>query len=701
MTDTERTSRRAGRRLATAVAAQPSLPFAALVPAVAAWMAFAEGGFFVRVFAPATVVLATALAVALLALPRPRLARPSLPALAALAALVALCVWSFLSVTWALQPWIAFDGALRILPPLLALALLVLWPLSSARATVLLTIWLVGVTAAAIVELANAHAATAAFTHFHQGRLAEPVGYVNANAALWMLGALVALVAAARRDLSAPARGAAAAAAVLLLSLAVLTQSRGWLVATVAVFFAALLLRELPRLIAFALPAVAAVVVLLPSLLAVYERYRPTAPGSDLVGPIVGPLALAAAGAFAVTSVLAWVERRGAADTVAGGRRWRLLGPPLLGTAKGIAARSLLRVALVAVATAAVLAATDGRPADKARTAWREFTGAQQQAASNGARFVAGLGQQYRYDFWRVAWRRVGERPVIGYGAENFSPLYLRDGRSPETPYYAHSLPLQLLIGTGLVGLVLSAIAVGGLAVGVRRRLASGDGATRTLGVTAVLCGTYFLVHASGDWLWEFPGLSTPVLAIAALAATASPRPPRVGSLPPGPANARPANPVSLAAAVSCLLVAALLASQWAADRALRQGQRAGVDRPREARAQLELAAALNPLSPLPYEALASIQIALGEEEAARRSLEQALDRGPREPVALALSGLLEIERGRTTSGLRAVRQAARLAPRNEALREIATRAASGRAPRAAAGLDLIRRDVARRTDRR
>src|SRR5207302_3889681 len=77
-----------------------------------------------------------------------------------------------------------------------------------------------------------------------------------------------------------------------------------------------------------------------------------------------------------------------------------------------------------------------------------------------------------RYDFWRVAFGEFGRHPLLGDGSRGFATAYLEHRQSAESPARAHSLELDALSETGLVGFALLAAAIGLplLAVGRRAR---------------------------------------------------------------------------------------------------------------------------------------------------------------------------------------------------------------------------------------
>ncbi len=659
-------------QLGALLSANPVLPFALVALGVVVWMAVDEGGFRAESYGFAGLVLAVALLLGLLLLPAPAPPRGSLLLLLGVSGYAAL---SLLSALWADEPWTALDGGLRVAVAALACAPLVLWPPAPPIARALTLVWVVAVSIVGLFELRAADTASAAFQHFHEGRLSEPVGYTNANVALWTLAALPALVLTADRSLAPLLRATSAACCVLLVSLAALGQSRGWLLALLLLLPLLLLVRELPRLLLFSLPVLLPLAALTPRLLDVYARYRPSVSGATLVDPLIEPLA----GAMLVAALAAWafalVDRRLPSAA--------LTSPP---------ARLVTAVTLVAALGVTLLSATHGKPLEQTRTWWREFTGASHDSdVSSGSRFASGLGQQFRYDYWRVAWSEFRARPLLGHGAENFALAYLRKGRSLETPYFAHSLPLQTLAGTGIVGASLLGGALLSAALASRRRLKRCRSAGRLTLLAPAIGAAYFFLHAAGDWLWEFPALSATFLLLLALAA----------GQPLDHEPHRRLDPRVRYAGVAAALVAGLaLTVQWSYDRSLRRGQEIGIADPAASRTLLERAATLNPLAPTPLVALATVELARGDERAAERQLSRALERAPNCPEALLLRGVVRLARG-DRGGSADIARARRVAPRNGAIQIVADAVRRQRPPSPLATLALLRNDVARRTDLR
>ena len=154
-------------------------------------------------------------------------------------------------------------------------------------------------------------------------------------------------------------------------------------------------------------------------------------------------------------------------------------------------------VAAAAVAGIAVILAP--HPIRKLQHDWRA---AHHSSAETATTHLAALGSN-RFDFWRVALDGSVRHPLFGIGARGFGPYYLIRGRSYETPARAHSLPLEVLLEDGAVGLILLGMWLGavftGLVAGARARRAT---SIAGLGATAAAVGQMCV-----DWTWTFPAV--------------------------------------------------------------------------------------------------------------------------------------------------------------------------------------------------
>jgi hypothetical protein len=552
-----------------------------------------DGGVFW--IGSAAVVATAALAVATL-LGRsgpPLLDRAGLLAFGLFTAFV---VWNGASILWSAQPdrsWDYFNRAL-VYGCFLALGLF-----ASAAGP---RLFAAGLSAALGLLVAAALLAKALpvleLDDGRRARLNEPVGYWNT------LGLLCAT--AVPLALSTVTRARARAGGVLLLFGALvallLTGSRGSLVLAGGAALAWLWLRPADRfesaaaLAAAAVPAVA-VAGLAFTRSGLVEDGRPRA---DRVADGVWLLVALVLGAALASGI--WIALE------------RLELPPER-------RRRLLRVGAAAtgaaVVTAVAVLVVAGGPEDS------EAPGERLASASTGNRL----------QWWEEASRGFADAPLAGNGAGSFRVTHRRYRDSGIEVREPHSLPLQLLSETGLVGLALFggfAVAAGvGIVRGVRV-LAEPEraaGVALALGPALFLAGTLFDIH------WDLVAASAPALAV-------------VGFLLGRGVGGRSRDPLR-ALVVAGLAAACLysLAAPWLADRrvseaydAIADGDLAtAVDRARSARS-------LNPLSLEPLFALGYVEFARGQFDRAREFYARAVEVQPESREAWFQLGQLEYE---------------------------------------------------------
>src|SRR5215208_5522790 len=204
---------------------------------LASWMGAVDGGYFVRGWAPAALVLAAlALIASLFGVLRSTEARWGSVALGRFAAYT---VWTFASLLWSPNQGDAWLGAGQTLLYLLAfwvaaglvsLGATRRWVLAASALgpAIVAALTLLSLTPPRIEEL------------FIEGRLEGTIGYRNGEAAFLLVSFWAAIYVAGSRRVSPLLRGLILAGTVLSVNLAVLTQSRGAMVAMVVslpVFF--------------------------------------------------------------------------------------------------------------------------------------------------------------------------------------------------------------------------------------------------------------------------------------------------------------------------------------------------------------------------------------------------------------------------------------------------------------------------------
>jgi O-antigen ligase/polysaccharide polymerase Wzy-like membrane protein len=593
-------------------------------------------------FAPATwytggLFLVALAAVAFVAYGAASLSRAAVVALGCLGAFAA---WSLLSIVWASDKGIAWDGANRTLLYFVVFALFVGLPWRRESIPVLIVALSLAALGIGLADLVRSASNPSAF--FIIGRFAAPAGYPNAACALYVFGAWPLAYIAARREPSPLLRGAFLAGATALVELAVLTQSRGSIVAVPLAVVIYLLIVPFRLRAALAVAAVAVTVFLARApLLAVFDPVRlGDASAGDKIHSTLAAIAVSAAIVFVAWSVLAFVDRR------------LELSPRFVRLANAGA----LGVAVVAVAVGAVAVSSVDLGAK-----WRHFKAGYPEE-SGGSHFSIGLGSN-RYDFWRVAAGEFRHHPLQGVGADNFAADYVRERRSSEEPLYPHSLALRVPAQTGIVGTLLFAGFLVSAALAVTRGAGFSDGVARA----GVAAAAYYAIHGSGDWLWEFAGLGAPAFAWVGLAASR-------------PAAASERSRVFRAAVVAGAAAVALsFVFPWLAELEAQRALHVWARNPQSAFRELDRARTLNPLSTRP-DLLAGV-IASRKNDVPRMAsaFEAAIDRDSRNWYAhleLAMAYAALHQRNKALTQLAVSR---RLNPGEEAVGIVRGRVTAGR----------------------
>jgi O-antigen ligase len=321
-------------------------------------------------------------------------------------------------------------------------------------------------------------------------RLRYPLGYWNANGAIFGIG-IAFLAWMTRRAEWTPLRWISAGAMPAVLLALYFTYSRGGLL-SLAVASGLLLALSADRLWLLATLGVAACGAL-PAVLAVQSR-NDLGENLNLPGTIdqgVAVLAFIVAGvgiSLALFALLRWVEGRGGRKT---GRAVELSRDPRLLRA--------LALALAVLAIGAAIA-VGGR-------AWHQFSSSDIAFPDNPQQHFGEFSGAGRHDFWRVALDAFSEEPLVGHGAGTyvFSWTELRSINLPV--HDAHSLYLESLAELGIVGgvivigLVLVLLWIGFSAW----RASSPERRDRNAVLLAAMLS--FAVGAAFDWFWEIAAM--------------------------------------------------------------------------------------------------------------------------------------------------------------------------------------------------
>jgi hypothetical protein len=624
-----------GERVGGASAAALPTALAAMLLLVAS---SSDGAFALRDWGPLAVFCLVALAAA-------RVFPVSRPALAMAGAAWAYALWSVLSVTWAQVPGDAIVGGARnaLYAALVSLPLLTV---PTRRWAVRLGLGLTaGLGVLVIGTLVALHADPA--RHFLAGRLDDPVGYRNGTAALFALAFWPLLCVAARRASHVLLRASCFALAVGALGLAFLTQSRGVLIGFAGGGLVAVALGpDRLRRVWLALLVVAGLAVESHPLLAPFDAFLATnATSPAAVDRATSALTALAAVGFAIALALALLD---------GGLR---VSPSAARTMRRLAGGLLVVVTLAAVVIGVGRA---GNPVTLLRDKVAEFK--QLDAPAPGETRLGSTGGQ-RYDLWRIALDEFRSAPLTGVGEGSYEPGYYAERRTDRNLDTPHSLVMQLLAETGLIGFGLVAAMLGAAALALARGWRAATPDERRTASALAAASAVMLTQSAVDWLWLIPGLIGLALLSLGLAVAIVARPREAVEL-----RARATLPVRALPVLAALLVVSLVLSDLYVRTARAETTATSAHRYSLART----AGRLDPFSVTPRYLEAGALEEEGRRAAARAKLLGTLDLEPRSFVTLGLLGDLETRAGHRAAAKAYYRRALAANPRDTGLQQLA-----------------------------
>ena len=281
--------------------------------------------------------------------------------------------------------------------------------------------------------------------------------------------------------------------------------------------------------------------------------------------------------------------------------------------------------------------------------AWNSFAATHAPSNYNPRRLLSAASQN-RWVWWKEAAGAFSDRPLGGWGAGSFGVVHLLYRRNTLTIQQPHSVPLQFLSDTGIVGALL-AIAGFVLLLGLGFRAVGRMPAGRQrLAAAGLLAGaTAYAVHSLYDWDWDIPAVTLPALLFLGLLAGADRSPEPAESQR---AFARPRLGLRALALAGLTLWLGLFAvsadlPELAASSARRALVEASSNSPHvlaAAQSQAARAARLDPLSDAGPMAEATIALHRGALVRARSYIEAALRRDPSDEFAWAqLSSLDQV----------------------------------------------------------
>jgi hypothetical protein len=512
-------------------------------------------------------------------------------------------LWSALSTIWSAAPdqsWIAANRAVAY-----AVVTAVAVAAASSTRTAPRNVAVAIAAAALLVALYALGGKLVPGLHFASfdlnpgdefARVRQPIGYWNAVGVLCVMATPMCIWLTALPE--APPRvriGALLALTVLILTIAT-TYSRGAVLAYLAVL--AMMVGAGPQRLRRLAAGVGAIFAALPSIVLTFGLHDLSTGGLSLHaragdGAILGLVLLLSLAALAVggrellglEQRLHWTPRHSRLV-------WRVL-------AAG--------VAVVLVAGVGALSASSRGLTGEISHQVDEFKKPKGGPGNTPDRLISSNGSN-RWIWWREALGAFSDRPLGGWGAGSF-PVVRNLYRRYDAPVRStHSVPLQFLSETGLVGAALGLGGLGVLGAAAVRRVRRSSGIERSARLALLAAATAWAVHSLVDWDWEIPAVTIPALLSIAVAAAPLPAG-RQG--PP-----RPAAPalLAVASAVGAVLLAASVAlpsmSETKRIEALRD---AGDGSLREAAAAAELAHKLDPLSVEPLFTAAGIAHSRGQ----------------------------------------------------------------------------------------
>jgi O-antigen ligase len=477
-------------------------------------------------------------------------------------------------------------------------------------------------------------------------RLRYPLGYWNANGAMFGIATALLLWSSRRSSWTAMRWLSVAAMPAVLLAL-YFTYSRGGLLALV-VAGGCLLGLSRDRLWLLGTLAIG-LIGALPAVLAVQAR-ESLAQSYDTAATIdqgVTVLLILLAGtalALALFAGLRLIERREGPLT---GHAVRLSRSP--GLLKGVA----IGLAVVAIGVAV---AVGGR-------AWDQFSSSDLQFPNEPQQHFGQLSGAGRHDFYRVAVDGFGEKPVFGNGAGTYEFTW-EQLRSIDIPVHnAHSLYLEAFDELGLVGGMLVAGLFGFLlwtAFAAWRAAEGGAQRERYAALFAAMAA--FAVGAGFDWFWEIAGLGA-VFFLAAGAVVSG----RCIQLAVGPVGKREMGRrygIAVAGLVTAWIAAVALIGPLLVQHQIKSSQAAaaGGDLPK-AVSDADTARSIEPWAASPDVQLGLLAQLQGDLPTATERLSQAIEREGRNWQLYYLRSRVEREAGDLSAAAADVAKARELNP--------------------------------------
>ena len=488
------------------------------------------------------------------------------------------------------------------------------------------------------------------------GRLRAPFTYWNATGLMAALGLAPCVWAGARRDRGGALRGLSVPAVTVLVSVIVLSYSRGALLVAViglACWFAVVPLRLRGALILAVGAAGAAIVTVyaldthaLTANLVPLDARRHAGYGFGVLLVLV--LAVLTVAGFACTFAL---DRISATAAI----RRRI----------GVALVTL--VALAPVAGIGAIAASSRGLTGEISHVWDTLT-APTSGVGNSATRLVQLGNS-RGRYWRLG-VKVGDHALLaGVGAAGYGTAVTRYTTNERVVAHAHSYVVETFADFGLIGLAVMVAMLVAWAIAARRPLARPPNARQVAALgderagmlTMLVVVVVFGAHSAIDWTWFVPGTAIPALLCAGWLAGRGPL-----TEPVGRRARRSFSPGVISAILAIVTIALVLA--WAVWQPLRSANAdsaalnaIGDGHVAAAITDARAAADRDPVSLDPLLELAAIYSAANQPQAAQDELVKATERQPQNPASWLALGEFWLHRHQWAAAASALEQAKRL----------------------------------------
>ncbi len=484
------------------------------------------------------------------------------------------------------------------------------------------------------------------------GRLQVPFDYWNATGLIAALGLAPCVWAGARPVRGRWLRAVAIPAISILLTVLVLSYSRGALAAAViglALWFATVPLRLRGALV-LALGAVGATVL---TVFAISDHAltgnQVALPARITAGHWFGAVLVVVLALMIVAGVYAMkaMDRTELSDRVR----------------RRVGASLLIAVGLVPVAAVAALAASSRGLTGEVSHLASALTSTHSGAANTPGRIFE-LGNT-RGRYWSEG-LKVGEHALLkGAGALGYQTAATRYTTDAMVVPHAHSFVIQTFADFGLIGIavILALLIAWALAAGrTLRAVRTRDRPEERAGLLTMLAVVItFGAHSAIDWTWFVPGTAVPALLCAGWLAGRGPATRGVGRVP---RRRRLAESPGLGAAVVAIAAATLLCA-WAVWQPLRSQDATaaaitalGNGDIGAAIADARNAAAEEPVAVEPLLELAAIYTASGNLPAARHELVRAVNRQPENAQTWLALGEFDLQHHHRARALASLRRA-------------------------------------------